>query len=164
MHAGPVDFVAGGAEGVTELARQEPVQAVLIFVLLIGGLSVKAAIFPLHGWLPAAMVAPAPVSALLHAVAVVKAGVFGIVRVIDDVFGIEVAEELGVLGPLLAVACFTVLYGSYQAMRQTELKKRLAFSTVSQVSYVVLGVSMVSVLATAGGVVHLVHQLSLIHI
>ena len=159
MYAGPVDFAEeGGAQGVAELAADSPGVAAAIFVLLVGGMGVKAALVPLHSWLPAAMVAPAPVSALLHAVAVVKAGVFGIVRVIDDVFGIEVAEELGVLGPLLAVACVTVLYGSYQALRQTDLKKRLAFSTVSQVSYVVLGVSMVSVLATAGGVVHLVHQ------
>lgn len=159
MYAGPVDFAEeGGAEGVAELAAASPAAAVAIFVLLVGGMGVKAALFPLHRWLPAAMVAPAPVSALLHAVAVVKAGVFGIVRVIDDVYGIEVAEELGVLGPLLAVACFTVLYGSYQALRQDELKRRLAFSTVSQVSYVVVGVTMVSVLATAGGVVHLVHQ------
>jgi len=159
MYAGPVVFAEeGGAEGVAALAAESPGVAVTIFVLLVGGMGVKAALVPLHSWLPSAMVAPAPVSALLHAVAVVKAGVFGIVRVIDDVFGIEVAEELGVLGPLLAVACFTVLYGSYQAMRQTELKKRLAFSTVSQVSYVVVGVSMVSALATAGGVVHLVHQ------
>lgn len=159
MYAGPVDFAEeGGAPGVAELAAESPGVAVAIFVLLVGGMGVKAALFPLHSWLPAAMVAPAPVSALLHAVAVVKAGVFGIVRVIDDVYGIEVAEELGVLGPLLAVACFTVLYGSYQALRQDELKKRLAFSTVSQVSYVVVGVTMVSVMATAGGVVHLVHQ------
>lgn len=158
MHAGPVDFVAGGAEGVTELARQEPVQAVLIFVLLIGGLSVKAAIFPLHGWLPAAMVAPAPVSALLHAVAVVKAGAFGIVRVIDDVYGVDVADELGVLTPLLVLACFTVVYGSVVALRQQDLKRRLAYSTVSQVSYIVIGITLVEVLSTAGGLAHLVHQ------
>lgn len=159
MAAGPVDFAEeGGADAVAELAAQEPVTAVIIFVLLVGGLGVKSALFPLHAWLPAAMVAPAPVSALLHAVAVVKAGVFGIVRVVDDVYGIEVAGELGVLTPLLVVACFTVLYGSYQALRQQELKRRLAYSTVSQVSYVVMGVAMMNVLATTGGVVHLVHQ------
>ena len=159
MAAGPVDFAEeGGADAVAELAAREPVTAIVIFVLLVGGLGVKSALFPLHAWLPAAMVAPAPVSALLHAVAVVKAGVFGIVRVVDDVYGIDVAGELGVLTPLLVVACFTVLYGSYQALRQQELKRRLAYSTVSQVSYVVVGVTMMNVLATAGGVVHLVHQ------
>lgn len=158
IYAGPVDFSEGGAEGVTELARHSPGVAALIFALLVGGMAVKAALFPLHGWLPGAMVAPAPVSALLHAVAVVKAGVFGIVRVVDDVYGIHVASELGVLTPLLIVACFTILYGSYQALRQEDLKKRLAYSTVSQVSYVVVGISLVTLAGTTGGVVHLVHQ------
>ncbi|MDO5492828.1 MAG: proton-conducting transporter membrane subunit [Nesterenkonia sp.] len=158
MHAGPVDFTEGGAEGVVELARQEPMQATVIFVMLVGGLAVKTAIFPLHGWLPAAMVAPAPVSALLHAVAVVKAGAFGIVRVIDDVYGVEAADSLGVLSPLLVMACVTVLFGSYVALRQQDLKRRLAYSTVSQVSYIVIGITLVDVIATAGGLAHLVHQ------
>ena len=132
--------------------------AIAIFALLVGGLGVKAALFPLHAWLPRAMVAPAPVSALLHAVAVVKAGVFGIVRVIDDVYGVGVAASLGVLPPLLVIASFTIIYGSYQALRQSDLKKRLAYSTVSQVSYVVLGVALATVAGVTGGVVHLVHQ------
>ncbi|GAB3190567.1 cation:proton antiporter [Nesterenkonia suensis] len=158
MLAGPVDFAEGGAESVAELAQASPQVATLIFGLLIGGLGVKAALVPLHGWLPLAMIAPAPVSALLHAVAVVKAGVFGIVRMVDDVYGIEVADQLGVLTPLLVVAAVTVVYGSLRALRQSDLKRRLAYSTVSQVSYVVLGISMLDITATAGGVVHLVHQ------
>ncbi|GFZ87775.1 complex I subunit 5 family protein [Nesterenkonia alkaliphila] len=158
MEAAAVDFAEGGAADVAELAERSPGVVVVIFILLVGGLGVKSALVPLHSWLPAAMVAPAPVSALLHAVAVVKAGVFGIVRVVDDVYGIQVAWELGVLTPLLVLACVTVLYGSYQALRQTEIKSRLAYSTVSQVSYVVLGVTMFSMAGTAGGVVHLVHQ------
>jgi NADH:ubiquinone oxidoreductase subunit 5 (subunit L)/multisubunit Na+/H+ antiporter MnhA subunit len=85
------------------------------------------------------MVAPAPVSALLHAVAVVKAGAFGIVRVVYDVFGIEFASQLGLLAPLAAVAAVTIIYGSVRALSQDGLKKRLAFSTVSQVSYIALG-------------------------
>ncbi len=158
MEAGPADFAEGGAADVAEFAAGSPTVAVIIFALLVGGLGVKSALVPLHSWLPAAMVAPAPVSALLHAVAVVKAGVFGIVRVVDDVYGIEVAWELGVLTPLLILASITIIYGSYQALRQTEIKRRLAYSTVSQVSYVVLGVTMFSMAGTAGGVVHLVHQ------
>lgn len=158
MEVGPVDFAAGGAEGIADLVAASPVVAVVIFVLLVGGMGVKAALVPLHSWLPMAMVAPAPVSALLHAVAVVKAGVFGIVRVVDDVYGIQQAWELGVLTPLLVVASVTVIYGSYQALRQDGIKARLAFSTVSQVSYVVLGITMFSMAGTAGGVVHLVHQ------
>jgi multicomponent Na+:H+ antiporter subunit D len=113
---------------------------------------------PLHGWLPQAMVAPAPVSALLHAVAVVKAGAFGIVRVVYDVYGVEYAASLGLLLPLGAVAAFTIIYGSVRALSQDHLKKRLAYSTVSQVSYIALGTAILGPLATIGGVVHLVHQ------
>jgi multicomponent Na+:H+ antiporter subunit D len=119
---------------------------------------VKAALVPLHGWLPQAMVAPAPVSALLHAVAVVKAGAFGIVRVVYDVYGVEYAAELGVLAPLALVAALTIVYGSLRAMTQDGLKKRLAYSTVSQVSYIALGAAILGPIATIGGVVHLVHQ------
>jgi len=129
-----------------------------IFVLLVAGVGVKAALVPLHGWLPRAMVAPAPVSALLHAVAVVKAGAFGIVRIIYDVFGIEFAAELGVTLPLAVVAAVTIIYGSLRALFQDNLKRRLAFSTVSQVSYITLGVALAGPLATIGGLVHLVHQ------
>lgn len=130
----------------------------MIFVLLIGGLAVKAAIFPVHGWLPRAMVAPAPVSALLHAVAVVKAGAFGIVRVVYDIYGIEFTQLLGLLQPLAWLTAFTMLYGSLQALRQHNLKRRLAFSTVSQVSYIILGVTLFGPVGTVGGLVHLLHQ------
>src|SRR5690606_39130612 len=99
-----------------------------------------------------------PVSALLHAVAVVKAGAFGIVRVVYDVFGVEFAATLGVLRPLAIVAGITILHGSLQALLQDDLKRRLAYSTVSQVSYIVLGAATLGPLATVGGLVHLVHQ------
>ncbi|MFC3607516.1 complex I subunit 5 family protein [Stutzerimonas tarimensis] len=128
------------------------------FALLVLGLGVKAALIPLHGWLPEAMVAPAPVSALLHAVAVVKAGAFGIVRVVYDVYGAEVMGELNLATPLLLLAVATVLYGSLRALQQIELKKRLAYSTISQVSYIVLGVALLGPLAAVGGLVHLIHQ------
>lgn len=131
---------------------------ILIFILLVAGLGVKAAIFPLHGWLPQAMVAPAPVSALLHAVAVVKAGAFGIVRVVYDIYGVEASSALGLLEPLAWLAAFTILYGSVRALSQTDLKCRLAFSTVSQVSYIILGISLFGPVAAAGGLVHLLHQ------
>jgi multicomponent Na+:H+ antiporter subunit D len=127
-------------------------------VLLIAGLGVKAALIPLHGWLPRAMVAPAPVSALLHAVAVVKAGAFGIIRVVYDVYGVAFAYDLGVLTPLAVLAAATILYGSIKALSEDKLKRRLAYSTVSQVSYITLGVAVFGPLATIGGVVHLVHQ------
>jgi multicomponent Na+:H+ antiporter subunit D len=126
--------------------------------VLILGLGVKAALVPLHGWLPHAMVAPAPVSALLHAVAVVKAGAFGIVRVVYDVYGVEFADRLGLLSGLAVAAAVTILYGSLRALMQDNLKKRLAYSTVSQVSYIALGTAILGPIATIGGVVHLVHQ------
>lgn len=153
---GGVDFAVGGALG-PELRERETLLRVL-FGLLVVSLGVKAALVPLHGWLPAAMVAPAPVSSLLHAVAVVKAGAFGIVRVVYDVFGVEFAAALGVLGPLALAAAVTILYGSLRALYQDDLKRRLAYSTVSQVSYIVLGAAVLGPLSTVGGVVHLVHQ------
>ena len=156
--AGAVDFEAGGAAAVRRFAEESPGTAAVAFGLLVAGLGVKAALVPLHGWLPRAMVAPAPVSALLHAVAVVKAGVFGIVRVVHDVYGVELARALGVLAPLLVLACVTIVYGSVLALRQDDLKRRLAYSTVSQVSYVTLGIAMFSEAGAAGGLVHLVHQ------
>ncbi len=129
-----------------------------IFLLLIAGVGVKAAIVPLHGWLPQAMVAPAPVSALLHAVAVVKAGAFGVVRIVYEVYGVEFAQSLGLLLPLAGIAALTILWGSLRALFQDDLKKRLAFSTVSQVSYIVLGLALFGPVGTVGGLVHLVHQ------
>jgi multicomponent K+:H+ antiporter subunit A len=129
-----------------------------IFALMVAGVGVKAALVPLHGWLPQAMVAPAPVSALLHAVAVVKAGVFGVVRIVYDVYGIDFANALGVTFPLAIVASTTIIYGSIRALFQDDLKRRLAFSTVSQVSYIALGVAIAGPSSTIGGVAHLVHQ------
>lgn len=153
---GTLEFTPRGF--LNELGGEHHRSLIIIFTLLITGLGVKAALVPLHGWLPQAMVAPAPVSALLHAVAVVKAGTFGIVRVVYDVFGMEFAAGLGVLAPLSWLAAFTIIYGSLRALFQDDLKRRLAFSTVSQVSYIVLGVAIVGPIATIGGVVHLVHQ------
>jgi multicomponent Na+:H+ antiporter subunit D len=155
--AGPVDFHPGGG-GLDELARTRPVELRLIFALLVGGLGVKAAIVPLHGWLPVAMIAPAPVSALLHAAAVVKAGAFGIVRVVYDVYGVEAAVALGVLPWLAGLATLTILYGSLRALVQDDLKRRLAYSTVSQLAYITLGVALATPVAFAGAIVHLVHQ------
>ncbi len=153
--AGSVEFAA---TGVLSSSGVDHTTLVIIFALLVAGIGVKAAVVPLHGWLPRAMVAPAPVSALLHAVAVVKAGAFGIVRVVYDVYGVEFAGELGLLFPLAVVAAITILYGSVRALSQDELKKRLAYSTVSQVSYILLGVAVLGPFASIGGLSHLVHQ------
>ncbi len=153
---GTLEFTQRGF--VAELLPEHDSSLIIIFVLLIAGLGVKAALVPLHSWLPQAMVAPAPVSALLHAVAVVKAGAFGIVRVVYDVYGIEFASALGVTLPLAILAAITIIYGSLRALFQDDLKRRLAFSTVSQVSYITLGVAVAGPIASIGGLVHLVHQ------
>jgi multicomponent Na+:H+ antiporter subunit D len=154
--AGTVAF--GQTEVLGALLGEHRPALTAIFVLLVTGLGVKAALVPLHGWLPQAMVAPAPVSALLHAVAVVKAGAFGIVRVVHDLYGAELASELGVLTPLTVVAAVTIVYGSLLALVQDDLKRRLAYSTVSQLSYIVLGAGVIGLTSVAGGLAHLVHQ------
>lgn len=155
--AGTVDFVPGGALS-PEAVSEAPVPYTFVFLLLLGGLAVKAAFFPVHGWLPVAMVAPAPVSALLHAVAVVKAGAFGVIRLLHSVFGIEVAMGLGMAQVVGALGGFTIIYGSLRALAQNDLKRLLAFSTVSQLSYIALGVGLLAPAAHIGGIVHLVHQ------
>ncbi len=129
----------------------------IIFFMFILGYT-KAAIMPLHSWLPTAMVAPTPVSALLHAVAVVKAGVFSILRVIFHIFGINLLSELG-LGIMLAylVSC-TILLASIFALTQDNLKKRLAYSTISQLSYIVLGAALLSPSGIIGGIIHIVNH------
>ncbi len=153
---GTPDFTPGGNLG--ERMEGDALALRVAFVAMIAGLGVKAALVPLHSWLPRAMIAPAPVSALLHAVAVVKAGAFGIIRVVYDVYGVNTATELSLTPALMVLACITILYGSLRALQQTDLKKRLAYSTVSQVSYITLGVALAGPLAAIGGVVHLIHQ------
>lgn len=154
--AGNAVFTPGGF--LAPLADEHGAELRLILVLLIAGFGVKAGLVPLHGWLPKAMVAPAPVSALLHAVAVVKAGAFGIIRTVEDVYGLDLVAQLGMRVPLIAVAGWTIIIGSLLALREHHLKRRLAYSTVSQVSYIVLGIAVGGLLATSGGMVHLVHQ------
>lgn len=153
---GAVEFE--GARVLDRVVVADHWQLALIGAVLIAGLGVKAALVPLHGWLPTAMVAPAPVSALLHAVAVVKAGAFGIVRVVYDVFGVAASGQLGLLQPLLGVSAVTMLYASVRALFQTDLKRMLAFSTVSQVSYIILGIALFGPIGSVGGLVHLLHQ------
>jgi multicomponent Na+:H+ antiporter subunit D len=118
----------------------------------------KAALMPFHRWLPAAMVAPTPVSALLHAVAVVKAGVFSVVKVIVYIFGVDNLAQSGIGGAadwLVVVAGFTILAASVVALRADNLKRRLAYSTVSQLSYVVMAAALLAPLSLIGAVLHI---------
>jgi multicomponent Na+:H+ antiporter subunit D len=127
--------------------------ALLLFMFVFG--FAKAAVMPLHSWLPAAMVAPTPVSALLHAVAVVKVGVFSIVRTITGIFGIDLLQSFSLGPPLLLVAATTILVGSFIALSQDNLKRMLAFSTIAQLSYIVLGAALLSPKGLTGGMVHI---------
>ena len=148
--AGALDFVPGGI-----LADRLSAPALgLLLALFVFGIG-KAALMPFHFWLPAAMVAPTPVSALLHAVAVVKAGVFTVVKVIVYIFGIETLREAGSGAWLAWAAGFTVLAASVVALRQDNLKKRLAYSTVSQLSYVVLAAAILTPISIMGAAMHI---------
>jgi len=122
----------------------------LLLLLYMYGIG-KAALMPIHRWLPEAMVAPTPVSALLHAVAVVKAGVFTVLKVIVYIFGAEFLRESGTGDWLMYIAGATVLLASFIAMTKDNLKARLAYSTVSQLSYVILGAALFMPMSVVGG-------------
>ncbi|CAI48506.1 Mrp-type sodium/proton antiporter system subunit D1 [Natronomonas pharaonis DSM 2160] len=150
-----ITFTRGGIEGLATVAAADPWAARGAFALLAGGFAVKAAVMPLHSWLPSAMVAPTPVSGLLHAVAVVKAGAFGVARTIIDVFGPETVRQIGMGLPLTIAAGATILIASLFALRQDNLKARLAYSTIAQLSYIVLGLSLLSGMGLMGGLLHI---------
>ena len=151
MAAGTGDFTQGGI-----LAGKVEGPAVgLLLGLFVFGIG-KAAVMPVHRWLPAAMVAPTPVSALLHAVAVVKAGVFTVTKVIVYIFGVDYLFATPGSGWLLYAAAFTVVTASLVALRQTNIKRLLAYSTVAQLSYVVMAAAILKPLAEIGAAVHMV--------
>jgi formate hydrogenlyase subunit 3/multisubunit Na+/H+ antiporter MnhD subunit len=126
---------------------------IIFFCFLLG--FAKAAWMPVHSWLPSAMVAPTPVSALLHAVAVVKAGVFGIIRVVCHIYGIELMHTLGLGLALAAVAAFTIIVANFYAIGQNNLKRMLAYSTINQLSFIILGVALLSPMAVTGAMLHI---------
>ncbi len=130
---------------------------IVVYVLFLAGIA-KSGLIPLHSWLPSAMVAPTPVSALLHAVAVVKVGVFCVARVIYNVFGPDLMRELGLILPSAFFMSATILIGSMLALTQDNLKARLAYSTVSQLAYITLGFALVSVSGITGGAIHIANH------
>lgn len=150
MIAGTLDFAPGGILA----GKTDDATVAILLALFMFGIG-KAALMPFHRWLPAAMVAPTPVSALLHAVAVVKAGVFSVVKVIVYVFGVEALSAAGNADWLLWVAGFTVIAASVIALRQDNLKKRLAYSTVSQLAYVVLAAALLTPISIVGAAMHI---------
>lgn len=150
--AGHLDFIPGG---LLKNIPLEPKTAWSLFTLFLLGVGVKAAIMPLHSWLPTAMAAPTPVSALLHAVAVVKSGVFGVIRVGLFVFGPELLRRFHLDYLLLTSAGLTIIIASFLALKEDNLKRRLAYSTVAHLSYIVLGVGLISSPALLGSLLHL---------
>jgi len=147
---GTTEFRPGGIlEG-----HASPVMVGVLLALFAFGAG-KAALMPFHRWLPAAMVAPTPVSALLHAVAVVKAGVFTVLKVVVYVFGIDLLAETGMSRWLVYVASFTIVAASLIALTKDNLKARLAYSTVSQLSYIVLGAALATSAGVLGGGMHI---------
>ena len=148
--AGTGDFTPGG---ILEGHVAGPAVGLLLGLFVSG--AAKAAVMPVHRWLPAAMVAPTPVSALLHAVAVVKAGVFAITKIIVYVFGIDFLFSEPSSGWLLYAAAFTIIAASVVALRQQNLKRLLAYSTVAQLSYVVMAAAILKPLAEVGAAIHM---------
>lgn len=134
------DFVFGGH--IT--SPSDPTIALVLFVFAFLGFGVKSAVFPLHGWLPTASVAPTPVTALLHAVAVVKAGAFAIIRLIYYSYGTDFLSGTWAQNLVMALAMFTILYGSMTALRQRHFKRRLAYSTISNLSYIVFATTLMT--------------------
>ena len=147
---GTLDFAGTGI-----LAGTASKSLIIVLLLMFVFGFAKAGIMPFQGWLPAAMVAPTPVSALLHAVAVVKVGVFSIFRVLTCVFGVDLLRSLDLGGMLCVIASITILVASLIALSQDGLKRRLAFSTIGQLSYIVLGVALLSPAGLTGGLLHI---------
>lgn len=153
---GDTKFVGGGMTG---LLTDKNAQLVLIsYLCMFFGFGVKAAVVPLHAWLPAAMVAPTPVSALLHAVAVVKSGIFALIRITYFLFGPVVVGAIHADRLLIPFALTTIILGSVIAMSQYHLKRRLAYSTVAQLGYIVLGLLMLNPYALLGALMHMVNH------
>ena len=152
--SGPENSLAFTEGGLLADSTASAATLCVAFVLGVAGLA-KCGVMPFHSWLPAAMVAPTPVSALLHAVAVVKMGVFGVCRMVFHVFGVDLLARLGIANVLVFAACFTIIVGSLVALVQDNLKRRLAYSTISQLSYVLLGVALLTPAAGMAGVLHI---------
>jgi multicomponent Na+:H+ antiporter subunit D len=151
--SGTLDFATQAHTGILPVTVHNAVITILYICCILG--FAKNGVMPLHHWLPGAMVAPTPVSALLHAVAVVKVGVFSTVRVMLYVFGVDTMDRLHLGLPTAYFVSITILVASVIALSKDNLKLRLAYSTVSQLSYVILGVALLTPTAVEGGLFHI---------
>jgi multicomponent Na+:H+ antiporter subunit D len=152
---GTLEFTQGG---IVDLSTGSLFLWRLALICFVFGFGVKAAIMPLHAWLPSAMAAPTPVSALLHAVAVVKSGVFGILRSMYSIFGITALIGLNMGFFVAGLVSITILTASIIAMQQDVLKRRLAFSTISQLGYITLGAGLFNIIGLTGGLLHIINH------
>lgn len=155
---GTTEFTAGGVFGGGDGVHAGVYGAV--FALFIAGIA-KAGMMPFHSWLPSAMVAPTPVSSLLHAVAVVKMGVFSVLRIIFYVFGVDLLQDIGAGLVLALFASFTIIAASVVALRKDNIKAMLAYSTVAQLSYIILGAALLTPASMKASIMHIgIHAFS----
>lgn len=152
---GTTDFVYGGTLNLGLIGRREHILK-LVYVMAFMGFSVKAAMFPFSEWLPQAGVAPTPVTGLLHAVAVVKAGAFATMRLTYYCFGVDFLKGSWAQYVILGFAMFTIVYGCSRAVKETHFKRRLAYSTVSNLSYILFGVALMTPLGLVGALCHMI--------
>lgn len=148
------DFILGGVLDLDKIGDRINI-LLLIYVMAFMGFGVKAAVCPFHSWLPAAGVAPTPVTALLHAVAVVKAGAFAILRLTYYSFGADFLRGTWAQKVVMVIAMFTIVYGGSRAVKETHIKRRLAYSTISNLSYIIFGAMLMTPLGMAGALTHM---------
>ncbi len=149
------DFILGGVLDLTKIGGRTNV-LLFVYVMAFLGFGVKAAVFPFNSWLPQAGVAPTPVTALLHAVAVVKSGAFAIIRLTYYSFGVDFLKGTWAQTTVMLVVMFTIVYGCSRAVKETHLKRRLAYSTISNLSYILFGVTIMTPLGLVGALTHLI--------
>lgn len=155
IYGNTTDFVLGGVLDPARIGERTNV-LLLIYVIAFMGFGVKAAVCPFNSWLPDAGVAPTPVTALLHAVAVVKSGAFAIIRLTYYSFGVDFLKGTWAQTTVMLVVMFTIVYGCSRAVKETHLKRRLAYSTISNLSYILFGVTIMTPLGLVGALTHLI--------
>ncbi len=155
VYGSTTDFILGGVLDPAKINGKTNV-LLLIYVMAFMGFGVKAAVCPFNSWLPQAGVAPTPVTALLHAVAVVKSGAFAIIRLTYYSFGTDFLKGTWAQDIVMAVVMFTIVYGCSRAVKETHIKRRLAYSTISNLSYILFGAVIMTPLGLAGALTHLV--------
>ena len=155
VYGNTTDFILGGVLDLTKIGDKTNI-LLLIYVMAFMGFGVKAAVCPFNSWLPQAGVAPTPVTALLHAVAVVKSGAFAIIRLTYYSFGVDFLKGTWAQTTVMLVVMFTIVYGCSRAVKETHLKRRLAYSTISNLSYILFGVTIMTPLGLVGALTHLI--------